>query len=43
MDPREKAAGRCSCTNLEVIALFVPVVFAVKEKDRCIRIEVKKN
>jgi RNA 3'-terminal phosphate cyclase (ATP) len=30
-------------TNMEVIALFVPVVFAVEERDRCIQIEVKKN
>jgi RNA 3'-terminal phosphate cyclase (ATP) len=29
-------------TNMEVIALFVPVVFAVEEKDRCVQIEVKK-
>jgi RNA 3'-terminal phosphate cyclase (ATP) len=32
-----------SRTNMEVIALFIPAVFAVEEKDRCIRIEVKKN
>jgi len=30
-------------TNMEVIAFFVPAHFAVEEKDRCIRIEVKKR
>jgi RNA 3'-terminal phosphate cyclase (ATP) len=30
-------------TNMEVIALFVPVVFAVEEKDRGIQIDVRKT
>ena len=29
-------------TNMEVIALFVPVVFAMEEGEQCMRIEVKK-
>jgi len=29
-------------TNMEVIALFVPVVFAVEERDRCVQIEIQQ-
>ncbi len=32
-----------SRTNIEVISLFIPVLFRVEEKDRCIQIEVKKE
>ena len=32
-----------SRTNMEVIAQFIPVDFAVEEKDRCIQIEIKKH
>jgi len=36
-----KLSQHC-CTNMEVIALFVPVVFAVEERDRCVQIEIQQ-